>query len=718
MVKKTSGIKKIIPVCMVLAILLFAFIKPGNWPLGFYNLNVYAQDIASNQSRAIADKAAPPKEAYGNIYLADFVDGIKIRWNSGNPDIITDQDNGRYKKGVVTRQDEDTVVRLTASFTTDGKEQTQNYDVTVKAKPPKQEDMEAYLMVTFGQDQFPHQSEKILFLVSEDGLNWDVLNEGNPIFISTLGSRGLRDPQIVRSPEGDRFFMVATDLKSTETGYDTRTGSKSIMVFESADLVNWEPQRMVKVAPDDAGCAWAPESSYDKETGDYLVYWCSTTGWDNFKRQRIYCARTRDFKNFSEPVVYMEKEGYDLIDISILTEGDTYYRFVKDCDPVAIIMEQSKSLSGPFTPVEGYTLATTTGFEGPAAVKVNGEKKWYLYLDRHMENKGYGVYETTDLDGGNFTPVKTAVEDGMTSPVTLRHGGVLPITRAEYERLIERYSPKDVVTDKKELLHYNFTENENGSLKDLSGNDHTGTVKGGAVVKDGMITFDGVDDYVQMPNGILKDCSNATITVNIKPEQEKQNVFAWTFGNSSSDGYIFMNPMNPGGSLRTAVTKSDWSGERGININGLPVNQWSSVTVVWKGANSKIYVDGELKGSADLSILPSELGDTIQNYLAKSQYAGDAYFKGQMRDFRVYNYAFSSEEVRRQSDMHAVENRTDGGMKITAVYDKQGTLKEKKVERFEKGTKIDSPQLNENEEAKIFIWDEKQRPLMDAFVFK
>ncbi len=158
--KKTSGSKKIIPVCMVLAILLFAFIKPGNWPLGFYNLNVYAQDIASNQSRAIADKAAPPKEAYGNIYLADSVDGIKIRWNSGNPDIITDQDTGRYKKGVVTRQDEDTVVRLTASFTTDGKEQTQNYDVTVKAKPPKQEDMEAYLMVTFDRTNFPTRVRK------------------------------------------------------------------------------------------------------------------------------------------------------------------------------------------------------------------------------------------------------------------------------------------------------------------------------------------------------------------------------------------------------------------------------------------------------------------------------------------------------------------------------------------------------------------------------
>ncbi len=103
-------------------------------------------------------------------------------------------------------------------------------------------------------------------------MNWDVLNEGNPIFTSTLGSRGLRDPQIVRSPEGDRFFMVATDLKSTETGYDTRTGSKSIMVFESADLVNWEPQRMVKVAPDDAGSRGHRRAATIRKP---VIIWCT-----------------------------------------------------------------------------------------------------------------------------------------------------------------------------------------------------------------------------------------------------------------------------------------------------------------------------------------------------------------------------------------------------------------------------------------------------------
>ena len=30
---------------------------------------------------------------------------------------------------------------------------------------------------------------------------------------STLGEKGLRDPFIIRSPEGDKFYLIATDLK-------------------------------------------------------------------------------------------------------------------------------------------------------------------------------------------------------------------------------------------------------------------------------------------------------------------------------------------------------------------------------------------------------------------------------------------------------------------------------------------------------------------------
>ncbi|MEK8225788.1 immunoglobulin-like domain-containing protein [Oerskovia sp. M15] len=62
-------------------------------------------------------------------------------------------------------------------------------------------------------------------------------------------------------PEGDKFYQIATDLKIYGNGnWDAsqRTGSKSIMVWESTDLVNWTDQRLVKVSPDTAGNTWAP----------------------------------------------------------------------------------------------------------------------------------------------------------------------------------------------------------------------------------------------------------------------------------------------------------------------------------------------------------------------------------------------------------------------------------------------------------------------------
>ena len=54
---------------------------------------------------------------------------------------------------------------------------------------------------------------------------------------------------------------------------------------------SWEP-RLVKVAPDDAGCTWAPEAIYDEAKQEYLVFWASTTGRDEFAKHRIWGART------------------------------------------------------------------------------------------------------------------------------------------------------------------------------------------------------------------------------------------------------------------------------------------------------------------------------------------------------------------------------------------------------------------------------------------
>ena len=38
---------------------------------------------------------------------------------------------------------------------------------------------------------------------------------------SKYGEKGLRDPFIIRSPEGDKFYIIATDLKKISASFQT-----------------------------------------------------------------------------------------------------------------------------------------------------------------------------------------------------------------------------------------------------------------------------------------------------------------------------------------------------------------------------------------------------------------------------------------------------------------------------------------------------------------
>ncbi len=134
-----------------------------------------------------------------------------------------------------------------------------------------------YLFVTFKGEQSP-LTEQIYFALSQDGRQWKGLNGGEPVLISTLGEKGVRDPYLLRSHDGNKFYILATDLSINlhrDWGRAQVAGSQSIVIWESSDLVHWFPPRLVRVAAPDAGCTWAPEAVYDENTGDYLVFWAS-----------------------------------------------------------------------------------------------------------------------------------------------------------------------------------------------------------------------------------------------------------------------------------------------------------------------------------------------------------------------------------------------------------------------------------------------------------
>ena len=68
-----------------------------------------------------------------------------------------------------------------------------------------------YLFVHFTGEQ--PGGEQIYFAVSEDGLHWKDLNGGEPVLISDIGERGMRDPFILRNPLNGKYVIIATDLR-------------------------------------------------------------------------------------------------------------------------------------------------------------------------------------------------------------------------------------------------------------------------------------------------------------------------------------------------------------------------------------------------------------------------------------------------------------------------------------------------------------------------
>lgn len=383
-------------------------------------------------------------EIKGNIYLPlTGLNGSQITWKSSEPTIISDKEveNPNYDStpaGLVTRQEEDVSLTLTATLTLNDQEVQKNFKVLVRKKA-ELAPLTNYMFAYFTGDRIGQ--EAIYFGTSKDGFSWRELNFGRAIIKSELGTKGLRDPFIIRSPEGDKFYMIATDLQIAADGdwWKAQTnGSTSIMIWESVDLVNWSKQRMVEINSKTAGCTWAPEAFYDEITGEYIVFWASRVLSDNYAKQRVYYSKTRDFYHFSKAKVWVDYE-FSTIDSTVIKDGETYFRFTKYEDKSTILLERSDRLLGEWTKVYSQTLDEQKGVEGPTCFLLNEDDQYEgnrfgLLLDNYG-GVGYYLMVSKDLNTAVFEKRK-----GYNLPKgNPRHGTVLAITDDEYNRLMENY---------------------------------------------------------------------------------------------------------------------------------------------------------------------------------------------------------------------------------------------------------------------------------------
>ena len=426
--------------------------------LGLGEDTLTAEDAqAVTAQRAIARDAAALSipnldRVKGNITLPTTGEaGSTITWTSSNPDVITDKDMDGKAAGVVTRPaagESAVSVTLTAVVSNPATEETVTRTFTATVLPVDgnlDTDYTGDYLWTYFQASGGY--EKIFLGTSEDSLNWTSLNNDQPILANLESDLGVRDPHLIRSAEGDRYWILGTDLHAEGggaggSGWNQRNASQSIVVWESEDLVHWSEGAIVHSGFDFAGCVWAPEAIYDEATGQYLIYWSArdqreygTNDW----ALRVYVCTTRDFRTFSEPVVWLDEDDngsaeVNIIDSSIVyNEADGYYYRFSTSDWNTVV-DRCKTLSLEMNDWERIIargqhtqFGITDGMEGITCYQLP-DGTWCVMGD----NGGYRAFVTEDFT--SYTKVSSTF-----SPAYFRHGTVIRLSEAETARLQAAY---------------------------------------------------------------------------------------------------------------------------------------------------------------------------------------------------------------------------------------------------------------------------------------
>ncbi len=426
----------------------------------------------------------------GNLFLPEMVGGVSVQWKSSRPEVITDKAIGRKKPGIICRGTEDTAVTLTALLTIGEERAEKDITVCVKAKSEQgmQDEMEGYLFCHFiGEGR--ENEEQLYFALSESGLHFKDLNGGVPVLVSRIGEKGVRDPYITRSVEGDRYFIVATDLSIYNRGgwfqnaqgyYDaSTTGSHYLVLWESEDLINWGEPKLLDVAPENAGMAWAPEMVYDEETGDYVIFFASSIMNPETKMKAkpnaIYYVATRDFVHFTKPEIFIDNQTdpvesgkvREIIDTTVLKIGGYYYAASKDGDNAeengGIRIHRNKSLLDAkgwekVLDLDELKLDISSLRIGALDNHFLEGPELFEYIRKDRKNPDvpeYGIIADQYAIGGGYVPLKTTdIEDADNSRqswslveaeeysfdrLKKRHGSIMPITKAEIERIKKAY---------------------------------------------------------------------------------------------------------------------------------------------------------------------------------------------------------------------------------------------------------------------------------------
>jgi arabinoxylan arabinofuranohydrolase len=279
------------------------------------------------------------------------------------------------------------------------------------------------------------EEEAIRFAISADGYQFHALNNNQPVIASSAISStgGVRDPHILRGADGKTFYMVATDMVSAN-GWDS---NRAMVLLRSNDLIKWTsaiiniPQTFK--AFEKVNRVWAPQTIYDAQKGQYLVYWSMRSG--NDPDVIYYAYANKDFTALeTEPKqLFFSPNNGACIDGDIIEKDGKFHLFFKtEGQGAGIKVAVSDKLTEGYKLRDPYVQQTKDPVEGAGVFKLNDGSGYILMYDVYTKGR-YQFTKTTDLE--NFK----VVDEQVSMNFHPRHGTVLPVTQKEIERLTAKW---------------------------------------------------------------------------------------------------------------------------------------------------------------------------------------------------------------------------------------------------------------------------------------
>ena len=208
------------------------------------------------------------------------------------------------------------------------------------------------------------------------------------------------------------------------------------------------------------------------------------------------------------------------------------------------------------------------------------------------------------------------------------------------------------------LLHYDPSDTSSYSgtgttVTDLSGNGDNGTLTNGVGFSSDLFTFDGTNDYIDVPDGFADFTNGMTIFVvaNFGTADTWERII--DFGNGQGNNNIVLARNGISNDLTFEIYNGSTSQGKATLSNGVLNSTLASYAITIDGTNCRIYRNGSLQTTVSYTSLPNNVTRT-NNYIGRSNWSADEYFQSQMGPVAIYDRTLSNNEISLMHDYYAI----------------------------------------------------------------